>query len=160
VLDAEIFHTPVEGRLELSRPFRRRRRAESAALGVAGAVAHLALVSKTRRPAGAGARAPTSASLFDQGLSQILQASVTGLEPKTPYVLALETRPDGSGALEALAAYTTNPAGSAIVNAVGPIRQVVRGEDQAPRRYLVIGPGTAGDVGAPVPVQLLEPARR
>ena len=34
-------------------------------------------------------RPPTSVSLFDQGLIQVLQASVTGLEPKQPYVLAL-----------------------------------------------------------------------
>jgi hypothetical protein len=31
---------------------------------------------------------------------------------------------------------------SAIVNAVGPIRQVVQGADQLPRRYLVIVSGT------------------
>ncbi len=30
------------------------------------------------------ASAPTSVSLFDQGLLQVLQASVTGLEPKQP----------------------------------------------------------------------------
>ena len=32
----------------------------------------------------------------------------------------------------------TNPAGAAIVNAIGPIRQLVQGEDDVPRRYLVI----------------------
>jgi hypothetical protein len=47
----------------------------------------------------------------------------------------------------------TNPAGSAIVNAIGPISQVVRGEDQIQRRYLVIAPGTVGNLGAPVQVQ-------
>jgi hypothetical protein len=41
----------------------------------------------------------------------------------------------------------TNPAGAAMVNAIGPIRQVVRGEDQIPRRYLVIVPGAAGNLG-------------
>ena len=39
----------------------------------------------------------------------------------------------------------TNPAGSAIVNAIGPIRQVVRGEDKIQRRYLVIAPGTVAN---------------
>jgi len=34
----------------------------------------------------------------------------------------------------------TNPAGAAIVNAVGPIRQLVSGEDNIIRRYLVILP--------------------
>ena len=92
-------------------------------------------------------------SLFDQGLVQVLQASATGLEPMHPYVLALSSAPDGSGALESLAAFTTNPAGSAIVNAVGPIRQVVRGEVEAERRYLVIAPGTPDQHGAPVQIQ-------
>ena len=48
----------------------------------------------------------------------------------------------------------TNPAGAAIVNAIGPIRQVVRGEGQTMRRYLVIAPGTATDHRAPVQVQV------
>jgi hypothetical protein len=47
----------------------------------------------------------------------------------------------------------TNPAGAAIVNAIGPIRQFVRGEEEAPRRYLVILPGTPETHGAPVQVQ-------
>lgn len=97
--------------------------------------------------------APTSVSLFDQGLTQVLQASVTGLEPKQPYVLALSAKPDGSGALQSLAAFKTNPRGSAIVNAVGPIRQLVRDTDGASRRYLVIAPGTTEQPGSPVQVQ-------
>jgi YVTN family beta-propeller protein len=110
-------------------------------LGVAGQAAHLTLAPSERGRAAAGGDAPTSVSLFDQGLLQVLQASVTGLEPKQPYVLALSRAPDGGGVLESLAAFSTNPAGSAIVNAVGPIRQVVRGEVEAERRYLVIAPG-------------------
>ena len=70
--------------------------------------------------------APTSVSLFDQGLVQVLQASVTGLEPKQPYALALSRRPDGGGPLEPLAAFTTNAAGSAIVNTIGPIQSSKR----------------------------------
>jgi len=65
----------------------------------------------------------------------------------------LAQQPDGGGALEPLAAFTTNPAGSAIVNALGPIRQVVRGEAQTQRRYLVIAPGPADHPGMPVQVQ-------
>jgi hypothetical protein len=68
-------------------------------------------------------------------------------------VLALSRTPDGRGSLEPLAAFTTNPAGSAIVNALGPIRQIVRAEEDAQRRYLVIAPGTARELGAPVQVQ-------
>ena len=95
-------------------------------LGIAGRVAELTL----RPKAGSNeAKAPTSVSLFDQGLIQVLQASVTGLEPKQKYVLALADKPDGSGSLQPLAAFMTNPAGSAIVDAAGPIRQIV--QDQA-----------------------------
>src|SRR5882724_7144892 len=122
-------------------------------LGVAGEVAHLTLVPRTRAKAMGDRAAPTSVSLFDQGLVQVLEASVTGLEPKQSYVLALSRTADGGGALEPLAAFTTNPAGSAVVNAVGPIRQMVRGEVDVQRRYLVIAPGTASQPGAPVQVQ-------
>jgi hypothetical protein len=93
-------------------------------------------------------------TLFDQGLTQVLQASVSGLAPKQPYVLALASRPDGSGALEPLAAFMTNPAGAAIVNAVGPIRQIVQSDAKTERRYLVIVPGSAEQPGKPVQVQV------
>ena len=84
---------------------------------------------------------------------QVLEAAVTRLEPGKPYLLALATEPSGSGVLEPLQGFITNPAGAAIVNAIGPIRQAVRGEDKIPRRYLVIAPGTAEQHGAPVQVQ-------
>jgi hypothetical protein len=48
----------------------------------------------------------------------------------------------------------TNPAGSAVVNAVGPIRQIVKGEDHTARRYLVIVSGTPDKPGAVVQAQL------
>ena len=101
----------------------------------------------------AAAQPPTSVSLFDQGILQVMQAQVTGLTPKQPYVLALSTAPDGSGRLEPLSAFTANPAGAAIVNALGPIRQLVASDDKAQRRYLVIAPGTPAQLGAPVQVQ-------
>ena len=103
----------------------------------------------------AAASMPTSVTLFDQGLLQVLQASATGLEPKSPYVLALSERPDGSGALQPLARFMTNPAGSAIVNASGPIRQVAQSATDDARRYLVIAPQVAGQAGKPVQVQEL-----
>jgi YVTN family beta-propeller protein len=120
------------------------------ALGVAGQATHLSLVAAGNARA---KEAPTSVSLFDQGLTQVLQASVSGLEAKQPYVLALSQNADGSGALQPLAAFTTNPAGSAIVNALGPIRQVVQGENKVERRYLVIVAGTAEKHGAALQIQ-------
>ena len=124
-------------------------------LGVAGQAAHLSLGAvEGRKSARSEDKAPTSVSLFDQGLIQVLQASVTGLVPKQPYVLALAPERSGEGPLEPLAAFMTNPAGSAIVNANGAIRQVVHGEDHIQRRYLVIAKGRADKPGPVVQVQL------
>ena len=108
---------------------------------------------KLAAPGSTAGVAPTSVTLFDQGLSQVLQASVTGLEPKQSYVLALATNADGSGALQPLAAFKANPRGSAIVNAVGPIRQLVQADANPSRRYLVIATGTAEQPGALVQLQ-------
>jgi YVTN family beta-propeller protein len=119
-------------------------------LGVAGQVAHLALAPRAGLN---GGMAPTSVSLFDQGLIQVLQAAVTGLEPKQKYVLALANQADGSGTLQPLAAFMTNPAGSAIVNTTGPIRQIVQDTAASARRYLVIAAGDAANVGEVVQVE-------
>jgi YVTN family beta-propeller protein len=120
-------------------------------LGLAGNTTHLTL----RAPGSSAPDAPTSITLFDQGLTQVLQASVTGLAPKQAFILALARTPDGSGPLEDLSRFMTNPAGSAIVNAVGPIRQLVGNvSSAAERRYLVIVPAaTNGAQVAAVQVQ-------
>jgi YVTN family beta-propeller protein len=124
-------------------------------LDAAGRATHLALgATESRKDAHSEDKAPTSVSLFDQGLIQVLQASVTGLEPKQSYVLALARERAGEGPLEPLAAFMTNPAGAAIVNATGAIRQVVHGEDDIVRRYLVIAKGHADKPGRVVQVQL------
>ncbi|PTB18775.1 hypothetical protein C9I57_19895 [Trinickia symbiotica] len=117
-------------------------------LGVAGKAASLSLAD-----VGSGATR-TSVALFDQGLSQVMQASVTGLKRKQPYVIALAKKADGSGALEPLANFVTNPAGSAVVNAVGPIRQIVQAQAADTRRYLVVAPIVDGKPGAPVQLQV------
>jgi YVTN family beta-propeller protein len=115
-------------------------------LGFAGEVAHLALSSATHpKP---GDAPPTSVSLFDQGLTQIFQASATGLAPKKPYFVALSRHADGHGPFEPLSSFMTNPAGAAIVNAVGPIRQLVANDHHnSERRYLVIVEGTPAQPG-------------
>jgi YVTN family beta-propeller protein len=119
-------------------------------LGVAGQSAQLWLAPPGARKE---EKAPTSVSLSDQGLVQVLEAAVSGLEPGKPYLLALATEPSGTGVLEPLQGFMTNPAGAAIVNTIGPIRQVVRGEEKIPRRYLVILPGKVDDHRAAVQVQ-------
>jgi hypothetical protein len=47
--------------------------------------------------------------MFSQGPVQVLEAAVTGLTPKQPYVLALSTKkPDGTGPLQPLTPSMTN----------------------------------------------------
>ncbi|CAN5303474.1 YncE family protein [soil metagenome] len=125
-------------------------------LAAAGQVAHLTLAPAAAHKRGPLANAPTSVALFDQGLIQVVQASVSGLIPRQPYVLGLSSRPDGGGITQALANFMTNPAGSAIVNAIGPIRQLVGAEASNLRRYLFIAPQVNGQPGTPVQVQELQ----
>jgi YVTN family beta-propeller protein len=127
-------------------------------LGLAGQTIHLALMPAGTGKPGGSASAPTTVTLFDQGLVQVLQAAVTGLQPKQPYVLGFSDKPDGTGTVEPLANFTTNPAGAAIVNALGQIRQVVApgvSTQGDRRRYLVIAPQESGKPGAVVQVQAL-----
>jgi hypothetical protein len=61
-------------------------------------------------------------------------------------------------ALESLELFTMNPAGSAIVNAIGKIRRVVVpgiGHAADKRRYLMIASQVSGKPGAPVQRQAL-----
>jgi hypothetical protein len=60
----------------------------------------------------------------------------------------------GTGQVEPIAQFMTNPAGAAVVNAVGPIRQIVdpaSGFDL--RRYLAIMRVENGAAGRPVQLQ-------
>jgi YVTN family beta-propeller protein len=120
-------------------------------LGLAGAAVHLALTAP-------GSKNPTTVSLFDQGLTQVLQAAVIGLEPMKPHVLALTSNPDGTGQIEPIAQFVTNPAGAQIVNAVGPIRQIVDPTTPArdQRRYLAVMTVENGKPGRPVQLQQTE----
>lgn len=123
------------------------KRAERTSSRLAVELAHLSMGAP-------GAAPTTSVSLFDQGLVQVLQAAVTGLEPKSPYVLAFSTSPEGIGTFQPLAAFITNPAGGAIVNSVGPIRQLVSHSVSTEGRYLVIAPGQPDNPGKPVQIQV------
>lgn len=108
-------------------------------IGDAGLAAHIRMGPSGAKPA----TAPTTVTVNNQGLLDLLQAAVTGLKPKTNYRLALaEHRSKPYGKIEPLIAFTTNPAGAAIVAALGPLRRVVAGPpNQADRRYLIIVPG-------------------
>lgn len=117
-----------------------------AAIGASGEAIHIAL-----SPAGS-AKVQTTVAVNNQGLIDLLEAAVTGLEPKKPYLLALSSSADGSGVLDPVAQFMTNPAGAAIVVAVGPLRQSVKAAGVL-RRYLVIAPVNDGKPGTPVQIQ-------
>ena len=108
-----------------------------APLGEAGSATHL------RLGAASGATPPTTtAAINNQGLIDLLEVAASGLTPKSAYVLALSRKPDGSGPLDVLAKFMTNPAGAQIVTALGPLRTVVgTGSTPQTRRYLVIATG-------------------
>ncbi len=104
------------------------------------------------RPA-KGEKPPTSVSLFDQGLIQVLQASVSGLQPKQRYVLALsdKSRRDRSGA--AARRLHDQPGGFGH-RQCGRADPADRAECRpAERRYLVIAPGEPTKFGDAVQVQ-------
>ena len=116
-------------------------------IGPAANAAHLTLAAP-------GGKAATQVTLFNQGLVQVLQAAVTGLPPRQPFMLALASDAKGGGPLQPLAAFTSNPAGAAIVNAVGPIRQIVQDAPPDARKFLVILGGTPEAPGALLQVQM------
>ena len=73
-------------------------------LGTAGTIAlDLLPVARGGAPS-ADVKPYTAVTLFDQGIVQILQASVSGLEPRKPYVLALSDSVNGAGRNVPLAA--------------------------------------------------------
>jgi len=116
-------------------------------LGIAGIASHLRLAAP-------GSAISTTVSLFDQGLTQVLQAAVAGLEPTKPYMLALTSNSDGTGRIAPIAQFMTNPAGAQIVNAVGPIRQIFDpSEAHEQRRYLAIFAVENEKLGRPVQLQ-------
>ena len=117
-------------------------------LGTAGMADHLTLGD----PHAAGS--PTSVTINNQGLVDILEAAVTGLAPKHPYTLALSNAAAGTGPLQPLAGFKTNPAGAAIVSAVAQLRVALSAQAATPaRRYLVIIDGMPGAGGAIVQTQ-------
>lgn len=127
-------------------------RAHLVSLGKAGEVAHVMLGPPDHIHGAQTAK--SSVSLFDQGLQQVFQAAVAGLAPKSSYFFALTAMRDGSGERDPIAAFTTNPAGAAIVNASGHIRQAAAGSEGRDRRYLTIFEGTIDAPGVPAQVQV------
>ena len=116
-------------------------------IGASGDAVHLTLVSVET------GKAQTTVAVNNQGLVDLLEAAVTGLEAKKPYLLALVDNADGTGPLEPVAKFMTNPAGAAILVTVGPLRTAVQGNEGSPHRFLVVVPLIEEKPGAPVQVQ-------
>ena len=117
-------------------------------LGAAGLADHLTLGAR-----GASTAAATVA-VNNQGLVDIIEAAVTGLEPGHGYTLAIASDRNGTGTVESLSGFKTNPAGAAIVSTVATLRAALAAQNITPsRRYLVIFDGMPNARGAVVQVQ-------
>jgi YVTN family beta-propeller protein len=117
------------------------------ALGSSGEAVHLVLGDLQ-------GIARTTVAVNNQGLTDLFEAAVTGLEPGRSYTLSLAARSDGSGPHEPLAVFKTNPSGAAIVTGITQLRAIVSPRTAASvRRYLVITEGNPADNGAVVQLQ-------
>jgi YVTN family beta-propeller protein len=87
--------------------------------------------------------AQASVAVNSLGLLDLVQIAAVGLAPKSQYQVYLaESNHAPHGKLEALAVLKTNPDGAGIVQAIGPLKKLARGDaggsvDQA-ERYLVV----------------------
>jgi YVTN family beta-propeller protein len=117
-------------------------------IGASGEALHVALVAAGTQDV------KTTVAVNNQGLIDLLEAAVSGLVPKTSYVLALAANADGSGALEPIAKFTAGADGGAIPVSIGPFRRDLAGGGTTARRFLVIAPvDPSGNIGAVVQVQ-------
>lgn len=92
-------------------------------------------------------KASASAAVNSLGLLDLVQIAAQGLAPKSQYqvYLAESDRPP-FGKLESLAVLKTNPDGGGIVQAIGPLKVLVRGSSpdssQQSRRFLIVAEAT------------------
>ncbi|MDF5724366.1 MAG: DUF305 domain-containing protein [Rhizonema sp. PD37] len=121
-------------------------------LGKSGIVAHLVMGA----PGSSAKKPATTVTVNNLGVIDLLEAAVTGLQPKSMYQLVLAERSrQPYGKLKPLANFQTNPSGAAIVTTLGPIGQVVKGDTGTQsRQYLVIVPLKDDIPGMPVQIQL------
>jgi YVTN family beta-propeller protein len=90
--------------------------------------------------------AQASVAVNSLGLLDLVQIAAAGLAPKCQYQVYLaESDRAPYGKLEPLAVLKTNPDGAGIVQAIGPLKSLSRGEsassDAPPRRYLLVTDG-------------------
>jgi YVTN family beta-propeller protein len=120
-------------------------------LGEAGNAAHLTLVAL---PQNSQSAAHATVSVNSLGALDLLQMAVSGLKPGQSYKLWLvSSRTAPFGDKQELATFKTNIAGAQVVQAVGPLRQVlthVHEAVQAEERFLLV---TEADNDVPQLVQ-------
>jgi YVTN family beta-propeller protein len=120
-------------------------------LGDSGLAVHLVMGA----PGSSPEQSTTTVAVNNQGLIDLLEAAVTGLQPKQWYELALVDSPNSPyGDIQPLEKFQTNLAGAAVVTTLGPIKQIVAGGTETQRRYLAIFPAENGDRNLPVQIQL------
>jgi YVTN family beta-propeller protein len=115
-------------------------------LGVAGITARLHLEAA----ASSLPNAQASVAVNSLGQLDLLQVAAENLMPTSQYQLDLTESGDGSGKLEPLAVFTTQPDGSAIVQAIGPLKKLAaeagtsaseeREEGKSSRQFLIVTP--------------------
>jgi hypothetical protein len=110
-------------------------------LGVAGTTArlHLAAVGT------ASPNAQASVAVNPLGLLDLVQVAAENLMPMSQYRLALAEPGDASEKLEPLAAFTTQPDGSAVVQAIGPLKTLAAeagtsASESSRQQFLIVTP--------------------
>lgn len=117
-------------------------------IGASGNAAHLVLADVATRAV------KTTVTINNQGLLDLLEAAVTGLEPNGSYAIVLTANPDGSGQRVGLASFKANAAGAQVVTAVTELRAMLAPEaDVHSRWYLAIVKNGDGSNGAIVQIQ-------
>jgi len=99
------------------------------ALGDSGKAAHITLTD----PKGASGAAHATVSINNLGALDLLQAALTGLEPRQTYTLWLvDSQNAPFGNRQALATFQANVAGAQTAQAIAPLREILAGNKTAP----------------------------
>lgn len=99
--------------------------------------------------------AATTVAVNSQGLLDLVEAAVAGLQPKTKYQMALaENASAPFGKITPIVNFETNPAGAAIVTVFAPTKTVAEAsQSENDGRTLVIRPINEAGPGEPIQVQ-------
>jgi YVTN family beta-propeller protein len=108
-------------------------------LGDAGKAAHLTLIA----PENTASAAHATVSVNTLGPLDLLQAAVSGLKPGQKFTLWLaDSRAAPFGRKDALVTFQANLAGAQVVQAIGPLRNVLTSPSATPvqQRFLLVTP--------------------